>query len=111
MERIGLDHGSGGDASPELLQQICLTPLDNEYLRPRDERAVLAPPECILAMTTDSYIVDPIFFPGGNMGSLAAHGTAHSFHIDGRTPTQDLLIPGTTRSTYQGVVRVRGRRS
>jgi hydrogenase expression/formation protein HypE len=86
MERIGLDHGSGGEASHELVKEIFLNRLDNDYLRPLDDSAVLDLPACTLAMTTDSYVVDPIFFPGGDIGSLAVHGTVNDLSMQGAQP-------------------------
>jgi len=86
MERIGLDHGSGGEASHELVKDIFLSRLDNDYLRPLDDSAVLDLPACTLAMTTDSYVVDPLFFPGGNIGSLAVHGTVNDLSMQGARP-------------------------
>lgn len=86
MERIGLDHGSGGEASHELVKEIFLSRLDNAYLRPLDDSAVFDLPSCTLAMTTDSYVVDPIFFPGGNIGSLAVHGTVNDLAMQGARP-------------------------
>ena len=86
MERIELDHGSGGEASHELVQEIFLSRLDNAHLRPLDDSAVLDLPACTLAMTTDSYVVDPIFFPGGNIGSLAVHGTVNDLSMQGARP-------------------------
>ena len=86
MERIGLDHGSGGEASHELVQEIFLSRLDNEYLRPLDDSAGLELPACTLAITTDSYVVDHIFFPGGNLGSLAVHGTVNDLSMQGARP-------------------------
>ncbi|MGD8230070.1 MAG: hydrogenase expression/formation protein HypE [Desulfobacteraceae bacterium] len=86
MERIGLDHGSGGEASHELVKEIFLTRLDNAYLRPLDDSAVLDLPACTLAMTTDSYVVDPVFFPGGDIGSLAVHGTVNDLSMQGARP-------------------------
>ncbi len=86
MERIGLDHGSGGEASHELVREIFVSRLDNDYLRPLDDSAVLELPACTLAITTDSYVVDPIFFPGGNIGSLAVHGTVNDLSMQGARP-------------------------
>jgi len=86
MDRIGLDHGSGGEASHELVKEIFLSRLNNVYLRPLDDSAVLDLPACTLAMTTDSYVVDPIFFPGGNIGSLAVHGTVNDLSMQGARP-------------------------
>jgi len=84
--RITLDHGSGGEASQELIQDIFLSRLDNDFLRAMDDSAVLSLPGCTLAMTTDCYVVDPIFFPGGNIGSLAVHGTVNDLSVQGARP-------------------------
>ena len=84
--RIGLDHGSGGEESHKLIKEIFLSRLDNAFLRTLDDSAVLNLPGCTLAMTTDSYVVDPIFFPGGNIGSLAVHGTVNDLAMQGAQP-------------------------
>ncbi len=86
MERIALDHGSGGESSHQLVQGIFVSRLDNDYLRPLDDSAMLELPACKLAITTDSYVVDPIFFPGGNIGSLAVHGTVNDLSMQGARP-------------------------
>lgn len=82
-EFIALDHGSGGEASAELVQNILLPYLDNPYLRQLDDSAVFPMGKTRMAMTTDSYVVDPIFFPGGNIGSLAVHGTVNDLAMQG----------------------------
>jgi hydrogenase expression/formation protein HypE len=84
--RIALDHGSGGEASHGLVKEIFLSRLDNDYLRPLDDSAVVACTGGQLALSTDSYVVDPIFFPGGNIGSLAVHGTVNDLAMQGATP-------------------------
>jgi hydrogenase expression/formation protein HypE len=83
---ITLDHGSGGEASHELVHDIFLSRLDNEFLRKLDDSAVLKFSGHNLAMTTDSYVVDPIFFPGGDIGSLAVHGTVNDLCMQGACP-------------------------
>lgn len=85
-EFIALDHGSGGEASAELVREIFLPCLDNPYLRQLDDSAVLPVGGNRLAMTTDSYVVDPIFFPGGNIGTLAVHGTVNDLAMQGAQP-------------------------
>jgi hydrogenase expression/formation protein HypE len=60
--------------------------LDNEFLRPLDDSAVIPISAGNLAMTTDSYVVDPIFFPGGNIGSLSVHGTVNDLCMQGAHP-------------------------
>ena len=86
IDRIGLDHGSGGEASHELIEEILLTRLDNEFLRKLDDSAVVDLSGTRLAVTTDSYVVDPIFFPGGDIGSLSVHGTVNDLSMQGAKP-------------------------
>ena len=83
---VRLDHGSGGEASLELITDIFLKHFDNQYLSKMDDSAVLPPVHASLAMTTDSYVVDPIFFPGGDIGSLAVHGTINDLSMQGARP-------------------------
>jgi hydrogenase expression/formation protein HypE len=85
-DQITLDHGSGGEASHELVHDIFLSRLDNEILRRLDDSAVVDLAGGRFAMTTDSYVVDPIFFPGGDIGSLAVHGTVNDLSMQGATP-------------------------
>jgi hydrogenase expression/formation protein HypE len=85
-ERIALDHGSGGEASAELVEKVFLPLLDNPYLRELDDSAVVSLNGGRVAITTDSYVVDPIFFPGGNIGSLAVHGTVNDLSMQGARP-------------------------
>lgn len=84
--RIELDHGSGGEAARDLVSGLILTRLDNPYLRTMDDSAVLDVTSGRMAMTTDSYVVDPVFFPGGNIGSLAVHGTVNDLAMQGANP-------------------------
>jgi hydrogenase expression/formation protein HypE len=85
-DHVRLDHGSGGEASQELVSEIFLSRLDNIFLRKLDDSAVLEISGMRMAMTTDSYVVDPIFFPGGNIGSLAVHGTVNDLAMQGANP-------------------------
>ncbi len=85
-ERIELDHGSGGEAARDLVVELILKRLDNPYLHPMDDSAVLDLEGGRFAMTTDSYVVDPVFFPGGNIGSLAIHGTVNDLSMQGAVP-------------------------
>jgi hydrogenase expression/formation protein HypE len=83
---VSLDHGSGGEASRDLIEQVLLSRLDNAFLRPLDDSAVVPVSGGNLAVTTDSYVVDPIFFPGGNIGSLSIHGTLNDLSMQGARP-------------------------
>ncbi|MBB5348111.1 hydrogenase expression/formation protein HypE [Desulfoprunum benzoelyticum] len=83
---ILLDHGSGGLASQELISSLFVKHLDNPTLRGLEDSAVLERPAGRLAFTTDSYVVDPIFFPGGDIGMLAVHGTINDLAMRGAQP-------------------------
>ena len=83
--KITLAHGSGGEKYRELVQEIFLPAYCNEYLSPLTDSAILEGGERI-AMTTDSYVVRPLFFPGGNIGSLAVSGTVNDLAVSGALP-------------------------
>lgn len=83
---ILLDHGSGGIASQELISGMFLKHLDNPILNSLEDSAILENHGGRLAFTTDSYVVDPIFFPGGDIGKLAIHGTINDLAMRGARP-------------------------
>jgi len=84
-ERILLAHGSGGKLAHELIEKVLLKPLSNPLLDRLDDSAVV-PFSGRLAFTTDSYVVNPIFFPGGDIGRLAVCGTVNDLSMVGATP-------------------------
>ncbi len=81
-----LDHGSGGTASQELISGLFLKYLKNPALHSLEDSAILNNHPGNLAFTTDSYVVDPLFFPGGDIGKLAVHGTINDLAMRGTTP-------------------------
>ncbi len=84
-ERVLLAHGGGGTLTDELLRKVVLPRLTNEWLDPLGDSALL--PACgALAFTTDSYVVQPLFFPGGDIGRLAVCGTVNDLAVAGATP-------------------------
>ncbi len=85
-DEILLGHGSGGKLSAELTERVFLPAFDNPALAPLDDAAVLAVNGDRLAFTTDSYVVSPIFFPGGDIGSLAVYGTINDLAMAGAEP-------------------------
>jgi hydrogenase expression/formation protein HypE len=85
-DEIQLGHGSGGKLSFELIRNIILPQFKNKYLEPLDDQAVIRFGDLRLAFTTDSYTVDPIFFPGGDIGSLAVNGTINDLATGGARP-------------------------
>lgn len=85
-DKIILDHGSGGKASHDLVQRLFLRHFDNDILRPLEDSALLTVGGERLAFSTDSYVVDPLFFPGGNIGDLAVNGTVNDLAMRGARP-------------------------
>lgn len=84
---IQLDQGSGGRATHELIRNLFIQAFENPYLLQMNDSALMeSPPRGRLAMTTDSYVVDPVVFPGGNIGSLAVHGTVNDLAMRGAKP-------------------------
>lgn len=86
QDQILLDHGSGGRISHELMISLFLPHLNNEFLSELNDSAVMNIYGGRIAFSTDAYVVDPIFFPGGNIGSLAVHGTVNDLSMRGARP-------------------------
>lgn len=87
-EHITLSHGSGGKASHALIEALILPAFRNPLLDGTADAAVFSTPGGgeRLAMTTDSYVVSPLFFPGGDIGKLAVHGTINDLAVSGARP-------------------------
>ncbi len=83
---ILLGHGSGGTLSHQLLEELLIPTISGEGLAGRNDAATLDLAGQRLAFTTDSYVVDPIFFPGGCIGDLAVNGTVNDLAMMGATP-------------------------
>lgn len=83
---IQLAHGAGGRLSSELIEKVFLPRFGNSYLNRLEDQAQVASREGRLAFTTDSFVVDPIFFPGGNIGDLAINGTVNDLAMSGAVP-------------------------
>lgn len=81
-----MDHGSGGYRSDQLIREHILPVLGNPVLDRLGDGAVLSIQGTRLAFTTDSYVVDPIFFPGGSIGDLAVNGTVNDLSMCGAVP-------------------------
>jgi hydrogenase expression/formation protein HypE len=84
--QILLGHGGGGQLSAQLLRDIFLPLFSNPVLDRMDDQAVLEIGGARVAFTTDSFVVRPIFFPGGDIGSLAVHGTVNDLAMGGARP-------------------------
>ncbi|WP_416675107.1 hydrogenase expression/formation protein HypE [Egbenema bharatensis] len=88
---ITLAHGSGGKAMRDLIQDIFIDTFDNPALNSLEDQARFQLADLMqlgdrLAFTTDSYVIDPLFFPGGDIGSLAINGTVNDLAVSGATP-------------------------
>jgi hydrogenase expression/formation protein HypE len=87
-ERITLSHGSGGKATHNLIEGVFAPAFSNPFLDPMDDAAILGLNGTAqhLAFTTDTYVVSPLFFPGGDIGKLAIHGTINDLAMAGAHP-------------------------
>ncbi len=85
-DTVVLGHGSGGRLSAELMRSIFLPAFENPVLSRLDDQAIVSVNGTRLAMTTDSFVVKPLFFPGGDIGSLAVHGTINDLAMGGAKP-------------------------
>lgn len=85
-DTILLDHGSGGKVSHALFSDLVLPLFNSPELARQDDGAVFDVPAGRMAFSTDSYVVDPIFFPGGNIGDLAVNGTVNDISMCGAKP-------------------------
>jgi hydrogenase expression/formation protein HypE len=85
-DKILLGHGSGGKLTSELIKNIFLPAFENPYLAELGDQAVINLNGLKIAFTTDSYVVNPIFFPGGDIGELAVNGTVNDLAVGGARP-------------------------
>jgi len=89
--RVTLAHGSGGKAMQALINDVFVRAFDNPLLRPLEDQARLVLSDLArygdrLAFTTDSFVVDPLFFPGADIGQLAVNGTVNDLAMSGARP-------------------------
>jgi hydrogenase expression/formation protein HypE len=85
-KEIVLAHGSGGKLSQQIIQRMVLPQFRNSLLQPLHDGAIFSLNGTRLAFSTDSYVVNPIFFPGGDIGKLAVHGTVNDLAMCGARP-------------------------
>ncbi|ANR80295.1 hydrogenase expression/formation protein HypE [Kosakonia sacchari] len=91
MNEVQMAHGSGGQAMQQLISQLFLEAFDNPWLAEQEDQARIHLAELTaggdrLAFSTDSYVIDPLLFPGGNIGKLAVCGTANDIAVSGAVP-------------------------
>ena len=85
-EHILLGHGSGGQLTQRLIERIFLPHLSNQFLEELEDSSIFHLRDGVYAFTTDSYTVFPLFFPGGDIGSLAISGTVNDLVVSGAKP-------------------------
>ncbi len=83
---VDMTHGSGGRAMAQLIEELFVKHLDNELLRQGNDQAMFGVAAGRMVMSTDSHVVSPLFFPGGDIGSLSVHGTINDVAMSGARP-------------------------
>jgi hydrogenase expression/formation protein HypE len=113
QDKVLLGHGSGGRLSAELLQNVFLPAFQNPTLNGLNDQAFIDVDGARLAFTTDSFVVKPLFFPGGDIGSLAVNGTINDLAMGGAQPlflsVAFILEEGLPLETLKQVVASLGR--
>lgn len=113
QDKVLLGHGSGGRLSAELLQNVFLPAFRNPTLSSLNDQAIVNVGGARLAFTTDSFVVKPLFFPGGDIGSLAVNGTINDLAMGGAEPmflsAAFILEEGLPLETLRQVVASLGR--
>lgn len=84
--RVDMSHGGGGMRMAQLVEQMFIAAFDNPALNQRNDQGQIAVPAGQLVMSTDGYVIHPLFFPGGDIGSLAVHGTINDVAMAGAVP-------------------------
>jgi hydrogenase expression/formation protein HypE len=84
--QIDLNHGAGGRVSAELIESLFVRAFDNPWLRQGNDQAQFEVQAGRMVISTDSHVVTPLFFPGGDIGSLAVHGTINDVAMSGAVP-------------------------
>ncbi|WP_392561033.1 hydrogenase expression/formation protein HypE [Orbus sturtevantii] len=113
LKTISLAHGGGGLASTQLIEQVFMRAFNNPFLQTHEDQAKIALTELTqlgnrLAFSTDSYVIDPIFFPGGDIGKLAVCGTVNDLAVGGAIPLYlscgFIIEEGLPLDTLQNIV-------
>lgn len=108
MEKIIMEHGSGGRATSELIKEIFEAEFDSDVLSEMEDAAVV-PGDATIAMTTDSFVVTPLEFPGGDIGRLCICGTVNDLCMRGAVPKYItcgfILEEGVSIQQLQGIVK------
>jgi hydrogenase expression/formation protein HypE len=84
--RVDMTHGGGGRAMAQLIEELFAQAFANEWLAQGNDNALFAPPAGRMVIATDSHVVSPLFFPGGDIGCLSVHGTINDVAMAGARP-------------------------
>jgi len=108
-EKIEIGHGSGGLMTHELIQEVFMKHFDNQWLKAEGDSAIVESTHQKIAITTDSYVIHPLFFSGGDLGKLAVCGTVNDLAVTGARPsylTAGFIIEeGLPLETLESIVR------
>jgi hydrogenase expression/formation protein HypE len=85
-DRVNMSHGSGGRAMAQLIDELFVKHLDNELLRQANDQACFEVAGGRMVMSVDGHVISPLFFPGGDIGSLSVHGTINDVAMSGAKP-------------------------
>ncbi len=85
-DRVNMSHGSGGRAMAQLIDELFVKHFDNELLRQANDQASFEVQQGRMVMSVDGHVISPLFFPGGDIGSLSVHGTVNDVAMSGATP-------------------------
>ena len=83
---VDMTHGSGGRAMAQLIEELFLAQFDNDLLRQANDQAAFDVPAGRMVMSVDGHVISPLFFPGGDIGSLSVHGTINDVAMSGAKP-------------------------
>ncbi|NVK19686.1 MAG: hydrogenase expression/formation protein HypE [Methylocystaceae bacterium] len=83
---VEMSHGGGGRAMAQLIDQLFADAFANDILAQGNDQASISMPQGRMVVSTDSFVISPLFFPGGNIGNLAVHGTVNDVALSGGTP-------------------------
>jgi len=105
---VDMSHGSGGRAMAQLIGELFVEHLGNEYLYQGNDQAAFAVTGGRMVMSTDGYVISPLFFPGGDIGSLSVHGTVNDVAMAGAQPLYlsagFILEEGLPLATLEAIV-------
>jgi hydrogenase expression/formation protein HypE len=110
---VDLSHGAGGRATAQLIDEIFREAFDNPFLNQGNDQAAFDVPAGRMVMSTDGYVIWPLFFPGGDIGSLAVHGTINDVAMAGARPlhlaASYIIEEGFPLADLQRIARSMGR--